>query len=214
AFDQEAYFCQLEDKLEALIGYPRPLLPRPLVEWLYHYFRCRAWDGRINNINNTYGHVALPFLEHALTQHASVIPIAWKNHGAYEAELIRRADPRLASYPSSYGHDFSGAPPLSRRLADYGTYLRPPWLRRFAYRVKKRVRRPSDLPDYLQSKYLEAALPGGVQVMTELFQLDRISDPAQTARILTLEYLVRQFEGRIRIDFHHSRFSGHKKCAA
>jgi asparagine synthase (glutamine-hydrolysing) len=214
AFDQEDYFGRLEAKLEALIGCPQPSLPRPLVEWLYHYFRCRAWDGRINNINNTYGYVALPFLERAVTEHASVIPIAWKNHGAYEAELIRRADPRLASYPSGYGHDFSGPPPLVRRLTDYATYLRPPWLRRFAYRVKNRVRRPAELPDYLQQEYRDAALPGGVQIMTELFQLDRVTDPAQTARILTLEYLARQFEGRIRVDFHRSALPGCKKCAA
>jgi hypothetical protein len=214
AFDQEDYFRQLEGKLEALIGCPQPSLPRPLVEWLYHYFRCRAWDGRINNINNSYGYVALPFLEPAVTQHASVIPIAWKNHGTYEAELIRRADPRLASYQSGYGHDFSGPPPLVRRLADYATYLRPPWLRRFAYRVKNRVRRPAEWPDYLQQEYRDAALPGGVQIMTELFQLDRVTDPAQTARILTLEYLVRQFDGRIRVDFPRSASPGCKKCAA
>ena len=214
AFDQEAYFRQLEIKLEALVRHPCARLPRPLVEWLYHYFRCRAWDGRINNINNSFGYVALPFLEHSVTEHASVIPIAWKNHGAYEAELIRRADPRLASYPSGYGHDFSGPPPLARRLADYGTFLRPPWLRRFAYRVKNRVRRPAGLPDYLQKEYRDAALPRGVQVMSELFQLDRVVDPAQTARILTLEYLVGQFEGRIRIDFRRSSQPRNRKCAA
>src|SRR5262249_2448090 len=156
------------------------------------------------------GHVALPFLERTLTEHASVIPIGWKNHGAYEAELIRRADPRLASYPSGYGHDFSGAPPLARRLSDYGTYLRPPWLRGFRYRLKHRVRRPGELPDYLYKEYRDAVLPDGIQVTTELFQLDRVNDPAQTARILTLEYLIKQFEGRVRVDFSHSSSPGYK----
>jgi hypothetical protein len=214
AFDEENYFRQLEGKLEALIGCPEPSLSRPLVEWLYHYFRCRAWDGRVNNINNTYGYVALPFLERAVTEHASAIPIAWKNHGAYEAELIRRADSRLAAYPSGYGHDFSGVPPLARRLADYATYLRPPWLRRYAYRVKYRVRRAGEWPEYLQQEYRDAALPDGVRVMSELFQLDRMADAAQIARILSLEYLVKQFEGSIHVDFHRSTLLGSKKCAA
>jgi hypothetical protein len=213
AFDEEAYFRRLESKLEILIGSYRSL-PRPLVEWLYHSFRCRAWDGRINNINNTYGYVALPFLERSVTEHASIIPIGWKNHGAYEAELIRRADPRLASYPSGYGHDFNGPPPLARRLADYGTYLRPPWLRRYAYRLKNRLRSSGKLPEYLCQEYRDAALPDGVRVMTELFRLDRVGDPAQTARILTLEYLINQFEGRIRVDFRHSSSPDHRKCAA
>ena len=157
--------------------------------------------------------MALPFLERPLTEHASVIPIGWKNHGAYEAELIRRADPRLASYPSGYGHDFSGRPPLVRRLTDYGTYLRPPWLRRFAYRLKKRVRH-SEWPVYLLKEYCDAALPDGVQVMRKLFHLDRVHDPSQIARILTLEYLIKQFDGRIRVDFRHSTSPGSKRCAA
>ena len=214
AFDQEAYFRQLEDKLKALIGCPYQALPRPMVEWLYHCFRCRAWDDRINNINNTYGYVALPFLERPLTEHASVIPIGWKNHGAYEAELIRRADPRLASYPSGYGHDFGGPPPLTRRLADYGTYLRPPWLRRFAYRLKNRVRRSGEWPIYLLKEYRDAALPDGVQVMSNLFHIDKVGDPAQIGRILTLEYLIKQFDGRIHVNFRDSTLSGSKRCAA
>jgi len=116
-FDEEAYFRKLEEKLIALIGYPSSAaLPRPLVEWLYHHFRCRSWDGRINNINNTYGYVALPFLEQPLTEHASVIPIRLEDHGAYEAELIRRADRRLASYRRVTATISAGRPPLTRRL--------------------------------------------------------------------------------------------------
>jgi len=214
AFDQEAYFRWLEYKLDELLGLSFRLLPRPLVEWLYHSFRCRAWDGRVNNINNTYGHVALPFLERGVTDHASVIPIAWKNHGALEAELVRRADPRLASYPSGYGHDFSRPPPLARRLVDYGTYLRRPWSRRYAYRVKNRFRHSRKFPEYLRQEYVDAALPGGPQIMNKLFYIDRVTDHAQKARILSLEYLLRQFDGRIRVDSHHSFVQGEKKCAA
>jgi hypothetical protein len=99
-------------------------------------------------------------------------------------------------------------------LADYGTYLRPPWLRRFSYRVKHRVRRGGDWPHYLRAEYRAAALPGGVEVMRALFQLDRVADPGQLARILTLEYLIAQFADRIRIDFRDLSSPGDKKCAA
>ena len=213
-FDEDTYYRHLEEKLALVIGDAREPLARPLVEWLYHNFRCRAWDGKANSINNTYGYVALPFLERRVTEHASSIPIAWKNHGAYEAELIRRADLKLARYPSVYGHDFSGAPPLARRLSDYGTYFRPPWLRRFSYRVKHRARRGGEWPEYLRKTYRDAALPGGVQAMSELFQLDRVADPAQLARILSLEYLIRQFDGRISVDFDNDSAPGRLRCAA
>ncbi|MGE0258279.1 MAG: hypothetical protein AB7H71_12650 [Alphaproteobacteria bacterium] len=204
-FNEQDYFRRLELKLEILTGESFTSLPRPVIEWLYHNFRCRAWDCRVNTINSSFGYTALPFLERAVTEHASAVPIAWKNHGAYEAELIRRADRRLAAYPSVYGHDFSGSPPLSRRLVDYGTYLRPNRVRRVSYRVQHRMRRYATQSQYLGKAYVNAALPNGVQVTPRLFRLEHINDPNQMTRILTLEYLIQQFGDRICGDFRGLR---------
>jgi hypothetical protein len=198
AFDENRYFSGLEAKIDALIGGPHRRLPRPVVEWLYHNFRCRAWDGRVNTINNRFGHAALPFLERRLTDHASAIPIAWKSHGAYEARLIELIDPRLAAYPSVYGHSFSNPPPLRRRVRDLGTYLRPPWLRRYAYRIKHAAERSAEWPGYLATAYRNAVLPGGPEIVQRLFRLERVRDPEQFGRILSLEYLLRQFGTRVR----------------
>jgi asparagine synthase (glutamine-hydrolysing) len=200
-FDEEMYLRQLERKLEILIGERLASLPRPLIEWLYHNFRCRAWDGRVNTINSSFGYTGLPFLERPVTDHASGIPIAWKNHGAYEAELMQRADRRLAAYTSSYGHDFSGPPPLSRKFVDYGTYLRPNRLRRISYRVQHRMRRYATPSQYLGKAYMNAVLPDGAQVTSRLFRLEHVNDPKQMTRILSLEYLIRQFDDRVRGDF-------------
>jgi hypothetical protein len=175
-------------------------LPRPAIEWLYHSFRCRAWNGKVDSIASRYGFTAMPYLERSITEHASALPLRWKNHGAYEAELIRRVDSQLAGYPSGYGHNFSGPPPLSRRLSDYLTHLRPPSLRRYTYRVKY-FRRSNDWSVYLSSPYRDAVLPGGVVISRRLFQLDRVADELQYARILSLEYALRQFDGRIKVEF-------------
>ena len=165
----------------------------------------------MNTINSTFGHSALPFLERPLTEHASAIPLAWKNHGAYEAELLRRADQRLAAYPSSYGHDFSGPPPLFRRVVDYGTYLRPPWARRFSYRIQHRMRRYAASSLYLTQPYVAAVLPHGLQIMSKLFRMEKIVDAAHLARILSLEYLSQQFASRVCDDFRTSAVRVH--CA-
>jgi hypothetical protein len=103
---------------------------------------------------------------------------------------------------------------LARRIADYGTYLRPPWLRRFVYRFKHRTRRAAEWPDYLRKEYRNAALPGGIHHMNALFELRRVADPAQMGRILSLEYLIRQFGGSIRIEFDQRAKPGRRKCAA
>ncbi len=200
AFASGSYYRGLERKVMDLLGSDDPRLPRPAIEWLYHNFRCRAWDGKVDSIAGRFGFTAMPYLERSITEHASALPLRWKNHGAYEAELIRRIDSRLAGYRSIYCHDFSGPPPLSRRLSDYLTYFRPPWLRRHTYRLRY-FRRPGDWPGYLASRYRDAALPGGVAVSRRLFRLDRVADQLQYARILSLEYALHHFGSRVTVDF-------------
>jgi hypothetical protein len=200
AFDSEGYYRSLERKVINLLGSDDRWLPRPTVEWLYHSFRCRAWDGKVDSIAGRYGFTAMPYLERSITEQASALPLHWKNHGAYEAELIRRVDSRLAGYRSSYGHDFSRSPPPSRRLSDYWTYLRPPWLRRYTYRLRH-FRRSGDWPGYLALPYREAVLPGGAVILRRLLQIEHVVDHAQYARILSLEYALRQFGDRVSVAF-------------
>jgi len=200
AFDSESYYRSLERKVMNLLGSEERWLPRPTVEWLYHSFRCRAWDGKVDTIAGWYGFTAMPYLERSITRHASALPLDWKNHGAYEAQLIRRIDSRLAGYRSAYGHDFSRSPPPSRRLSDYWTYLRPPWLRRYTYRLRH-FRRAGDWPDYLGPAYREAVLPGGAMMLSRLLRIEKVADHAQFARILSLEYALREFGNRVTVAF-------------
>jgi hypothetical protein len=200
AFDVGSYYRGLERKVMDVLGSDESQLSRPAIEWLYHSFRCRAWNGKVDSIANRYGFTAMPFLERSITEHASAIPLCWKNHGAYEAELIRRVDSRLAGYRSIYGHDFSGPLPLSRRLSDCMTYIRPPWLRRYTYRLRF-SRRAGDWPAYLGSRYRDAVLPGEIAVSRLVFRLNRVADPLQYTRILSLEYAVRQFCDHVKVDF-------------
>jgi len=200
SFDGEGYYRGLERKVLELLDSDTHRLPRPTVEWLYHRFRCRSWDGKVDTIAGWYGFTAMPYLEGAITEQASALPLHFKSHGAYEAELIRRIDNRLACYPSIYGHDFNQTPPLPRRVSDYWTYLRPPWLRRYTHRLRF-FRPPNEWPGYLGQAYQEALIPGGITLLRRLFRPDRVADPAQYARILSLEYAVRYFGNRIRTDF-------------
>ena len=199
-FDGGSYYRGLERKVMDLLGSDEHRLSRPTVEWLYHSFRCRAWDGKVDSIAGRYGFTGMPYLERSITEHASALPLRWKNHGAYEAELIRRVDSRLAGYSSIYGHEFSRPPPLSRRFSDYSTYLRPPWLRRYTYRLRY-FRRSGDWAGYLASPYRDAVLAGDAITLRRLFRLDRIVDAAQYSRILSLEYALRYFDPRVCVSF-------------
>jgi len=197
-FDTERYYEELERKMLDVTG-PMKRFPRPTVEWLYHRFRCRSWDGRTNTVNSQYGFTALPYLQPRITAFAARIPIRWKNHGAFEAELIRTADPRLASYPSTRQHSLAAPPTMKARIGDFTTLLRPTWLRRFSYRAKRPWMKLETGP-YLARPYVEAALPEGVEAMRAYFELDRVSDADHMARILTLEYLIRRLGSGVRLE--------------
>jgi hypothetical protein len=200
-FDPGGYYRGLEKKVGEALGSDDPRLPRTAVEWLYHRFRCRSWDGKTDSLAARFGPTGMPYLEPAVTEHASILPLHWKNHGDYEAELIRRADCRLAAYRSVYGHDFAAPAPFPRRLLDYATYLRPPWLRRYAYRLKYRRRWDGSWLGYLARAYREAVLPDGLSETGRLFRAERVVDPDQYARILSLEYALRHLGSRIRLEF-------------
>jgi hypothetical protein len=198
-FEPERYYRALARKILGIVGSVK-WLERPTIDWLYHRFRCRSWDGRVDTINAQYAFTGLPFLNPRITELAAQIPARWKNHGTFEAELIRRADPRLGSYSSIYGYDFSSPPPAGARARDFTRYLRPPALRRFTHRVKYRWRGGRHWRGYLAPIYVNAVLPGGIEAMRTFFRLDCVGDPAQLARILSLEYLVRQFGTELRFE--------------
>lgn len=198
-FEAETYYRNLERKIAQLIGDDSPILPRPTVEWLYHNFRCRAWDSKTDSLANRCGYTAMPFLERRITEQGSQLPLCWKNHGAYEARLIESIDARLATYSSNYGHTFSGRLPLWRRASDYATYLRSPWLRRYTHRIK--YRRSAERGGYLSAPYRDAALRDEPEITRRLFRLDRVADLEQYSRILSLEYLLRHFDSQLKLDF-------------
>lgn len=200
-FNSSEYYLALERKIHDLLGNKIDPLPRSVIEWLYHTFRCRSWDGRVNTINSRYGHTLLPFLESTITEHASCMPLRFKDHGAFESVLIRTADRQLSRYPSSYGHNFSGPPPLRRIVRDWGTHLRPPALRRFSFRIKNLTKARSIQNPYLQQKYVERVLPYGLTHLNRLFRVETISTENHLARILSLEVLLQRLDAKLAVDF-------------
>jgi asparagine synthase (glutamine-hydrolysing) len=189
AFLPESYYRRLEEKLAELVG-DVEYLSRPTVSWLYHRFRCRSWDCKFNSESNRFGYAALPFQERRLAEISARIPLTHRNHGRFEAALIRRIDPRLAGYPSVYGHSFGRPPSLQRKVHDFATILRPTWLRRLSFRLQHRLGMTGNGLT-LDAPHLAAVLPGPLDFVDRFFRLDRARNPDQINRILSLEYLAR-----------------------
>jgi hypothetical protein len=196
-FDENDYFRGLEMKISELIGSAKRL-NRTTIDWLYHRFRCRSWDGRVDTVCSQFGFTGLPFFNAQITDFASQIPADYKKHGLFESELIRIADARLAQYPTVYDHNFLAPPPLGVRMKNLMTYYRPPFLRRLTHRIKHRARGKQAMRGYCAPTYVNTIFPDGLQAMRTFFNIDSVRDPAQFARILTLEYLVQQFGPEVR----------------
>lgn len=196
-FLPEYYYRQLEEKISELMG-DTSAIPRPAVSWLYHRFRCRSWDGKVNTDNNRYGYATLPFQENVLTEIACRIPTARRNHGIFEALLINRIDKRLARYPSTYGHSFASGPSLNRKVKDYMSMLRPTSLRRLSFRLQHRLG-ISDVGTFPERAFLQTILGGKVEFVNQFFRLERMRDQSQINRVLSLEYLVRRLGAKLDI---------------
>lgn len=190
-FNEARYQDVMADKIGSIFGPGRTRLSRAEVEFVYPGFRGRFWTGFNTTLNNHLGPALTPFFERSVVEQALSIPLSLKNHGIFEAALIAAIDPKLAAYPSAYGHDFATPPPVGRRLSDWLTYLRPPQLRRLAYRVKNRARKRV-LPRIMQPEFRRHYLPGGFPVMDNYFRTELVVDSEQMGRIMTLEYLARE----------------------
>jgi asparagine synthase (glutamine-hydrolysing) len=192
AFDEGAFLRAIEDKILAALGRPgfRGRLPRALIEQVYPRVRCRSLFGREISLEARYGAYLMPFLDHHVVAEAMTLPLALKNAGRFEAALLNAIDPKLAAYPSAYGHDFAGPPGAAHRRAEFLTRIRPIALRRRSYALRRRLGPVADehggllSPDHM-GRVVDLDFP----IMRRFFRTDAIGDSGMMRRIANLEYL-------------------------
>ena len=190
-FDAGGFVSALAAKLGEAVGVhdPRRPVPRLLVEQLYPRVRCRALFGREIGVEARYGPYLMPFLDHRFVAAASGLPMALRWAGRAEAMLLAAIDPRLASYPSAYGHSFAGLPSRRHRWDEWASRSRPAWLRERSYRIRRRLGATGDEhgdapgPAHM-AQVIDLAFPH----MRAFFRPERIRDPALWRRVACLEY--------------------------
>lgn len=187
AFDERVYLANLGRKVKRVLDTDSDRLSRTDIEAVYPLFRCRYWMGKNNSVNNRLGPALTPFIDANVVPDALAVPLRYKNSGRFEARLIARTDPALATYLSDYGHSFADAPPLCRRLRDRLTYARPPRLRRLAFRIKNR--HAPDPPYWLTKPYYARIVDPDLPFMRQFFRIGQVNSLEQLNRILTLEVL-------------------------
>ncbi len=144
-------------------------------------------------MNNRFGWALTPFADPNIIEDVIRVPLRYKSHGRFEAQLIRILNPRLAGYTSVYGHDFAEDPPISRRIKDMATLLRPTLVRRYLYRMKMRARRGGPMPYYLSEQHIVKTIDQDFPYMSRFFRVHELRDTDQYNRLCTLEYLFQRY---------------------
>jgi hypothetical protein len=192
-FSERAFHDRLAAKVMVTLGTTSDRLSRPQVELAYPLFRCRYWMGRNNAVNSRFGSALTPFIDDTLVRQTVTVPLAYKNVGVFEARLIALASPSLAAYPSDHGFTFDAPPPLAARLRARATYLRPPLLRRYTFRLRTRRMKP-DRPYFLSQNFRDAVMEPGFPRTRRLFHADRVVEVGQFNRLCTAEYLFQKMD--------------------
>lgn len=194
-FDAGLYEREVAEEIRKAVGAEGGRLSRGEVELVYPLFRARYWTAREVVMNESFGPSLFPFLEPSLIKGTCDIPISLKSYGIFEGRMIRRLNRRIAAYPSIYGHSFAADPPLAHRAKAQLSYLRPPLLRRYAYRLRHVGRQPR--PYYLQPDYLRAAMDPDFPITSRLFRVDAMNDCDLFNRVATIEYLAQRIGARV-----------------
>lgn len=201
AFDPRAFLDTIEAKALAALGLPADAhdpLPRVLIEQLYPRLRCRAFFGRELSLVGRQGGYFMPFFDRAVIEEALTLPLGLKNLGRFEAALLTRLDPSLASRPSAYGHSFDQPPTRGHLMSEWSTRTRPVWTRRHSYALRRRLGPLTDEHGGLLTPiYLGRVLDLHFPHMRRFFEMKNIADSGLYRRIATIEYLAQHLEGQL-----------------
>lgn len=199
-FDERLYRRRLTEKLHRALGVGDEVISRLDVERAYPMFRSPHAFGREISMVGHFGAYFLPFCEPTLVRETVGIPVKWRTHGVLQSALIAHISPRLAAYPSAYGHSFVEPPSFRHRLADAISLYRPPWLRRYSFRFNQRYRpQPPRDGGYLADAYLSSVIDLSFPYMSRYFAMPRITSHLHYGTIATLEYLAQHFSDRLAV---------------
>lgn len=189
-FDRKRVLDNLAGKIRHIRGSDKELLDRSEVEYLYPQVRVQYWMGPNHTLDASLSHALLPYIEPRFTIPSAEIPIAYKNMGRLEGAVMCQIDPKLASYPSVYGFDFTGVFPVKARLIDWCRLHLPLALHSWG---RWRILHPPSsgpMPPHLSREYLGVFFDFKKLQVARYIDVDRIRRPDLLSRALTLELLL------------------------
>lgn len=188
SYGDEAYKAAMAEKIRTVLHVPSGKLTRRDVERLYPLWRLRYWMGVNNQVNNMFASTLTPYAEPAFAEQSYDLPIRYKNNGVFQAAIITAVDPRLASYTSSYGYNFTEPLPAKQRAAGFAKRNVPVWLRP---QLRKRYRQfASSKPYWLSDEYVGTILDLKQMTVAGHISIDGIRNMDMLSRVYSVELLL------------------------
>jgi hypothetical protein len=198
-FDYDSHFSALQDKIKISLGIDKDRINRSQIELLQPEFDNKYWMGSNNSINNLLSYSLTPFGDTPFQYRGCDIPLKCKNFYTFESALMKFIDPDLARYPTSHGIDlFNNRFKLSAKIRYLVTLNTPLWLKayirkHFWYQKSELFRlhgNKSDLPFFLNKKYLDRIFRANSFCMSQYVHIDKITNPEVLSRVLTAELVI------------------------
>jgi len=190
-FEEETYCATIEAELRKELGVTTPELTSLEAEDAFLKFFFRSWAGHNTSVNNALSWALTPFRDDVEAhQEARRLPYEMRCFGRFEAALIDRLDPRLANYPSAYGHPFNVPPNPEQQK----------WERKWAERNSAAFlhqlqpkQRTGWAPELSRAHLAELFDPEFPRLCTFIAP-HHVTDPGLFRRICTLEYALERFD--------------------
>lgn len=188
-FSEEEYLEHFEGKILKELGLcGNSLLSREAIEQLYPRYRCKYWMAKNHAINLRLTDSLLPFLHFNVVEAAMKVPIAFKFHGHFQANLINLINPNLAALSSSYGHPLTPrGRPLYKRMGTQVVMHAPPGVRQFGLQTFIRYCN-WNRPTILGMEFIEAIMEPNFPILSKYISPAKVLNNRTFNRICTLEY--------------------------
>lgn len=168
-------------------------ITRQQAEFLFPIYRSNFYYSA-NTINNYFGYGTYPFMSQPVVLQSFSIPYKFKRYGEFERLLIKRLNPRLASYMSAYGFGLATGPTLKNKAMERGYSLLPPGLKTkiksmTSYSGKSLFNGQRGSHIYMEKEYLgQFVNPTSMRMSSYISNIQKITNQKVLERIYTFEF--------------------------
>jgi len=193
---KEDFFSNIEQKMTYMLSQFLDIgdtVTRQEAETIFPIYRSTFYYPT-NTLNNYFGNSAYPFMSQPVVLQSFSIPHELKRHGEYERQLIKKLNPKIASYMSSYGFDFAKGPSLQRKVVERLYALFPPRIKTKIKSMSTKSKKslfnlPPSTNAYTSSEYLARLInPSKMKITSYVGDPAKITNSKVLERIYTLEY--------------------------